>query len=59
MPGAPDLKITEGTLRFENVHFTYTGATHPTLDGISFEARAGQTIGIVGVPAVASPRSPI
>ncbi len=50
VPGARDLEITDGTLRFENVHFTYPGATHKTLDGVSFEARAGQTIGIVGVP---------
>jgi ATP-binding cassette subfamily B protein len=49
-PGVPDLEVTDGTLRFENVRFTYEGATHPTLDGVSFEARAGQTIGIVGAP---------
>jgi ATP-binding cassette subfamily B multidrug efflux pump len=49
-PGVPDLKVTDGTLRFEDVHFTYDGATHPTLNGISFEGRAGQTIGIVGAP---------
>jgi ATP-binding cassette subfamily B protein len=49
-PGVPDLKVTEGTLRFEDVRFTYEGATHPTLDGVTFEARAGQTIGIVGAP---------
>jgi ATP-binding cassette subfamily B multidrug efflux pump len=49
-PGVPDLVVTQGTLRFEDVHFTYPGATHPTLDGVSFEARAGQTIGIVGAP---------
>lgn len=49
-PGATELTVTNGTLRFEDVHFTYPGATHPTLDGVSFEARAGQTIGIVGAP---------
>lgn len=49
-PGVPDLEVTEGTLRFEDVCFTYPGATHPTLDGVCFEARAGQTIGIVGAP---------
>ncbi|QQR37681.1 ABC transporter ATP-binding protein [Devosia oryziradicis] len=49
-PGVPDLKVTDGTLRFEDVRFTYEGATHPTLNGITFEARAGQTIGIVGAP---------
>ncbi|KQX35375.1 multidrug ABC transporter [Devosia sp. Root436] len=49
-PGVPELKISEGTLRFEDVRFTYDGATHSTLNGVSFEARAGQTIGIVGAP---------
>lgn len=48
--GATELKITKGTLRFEDVHFTYPGASHPTLNGVSFEAHAGQTIGIVGAP---------
>ncbi|WP_084620266.1 ABC transporter ATP-binding protein [Devosia chinhatensis] len=50
LPGAVPLKVTEGTLRFEDVHFTYPGASHPTLNGVSFEARMGQTIGVVGAP---------
>jgi len=49
-PGAKDLVVTEGTLRFEDVRFTYPGNTEPTLRGVSFEARKGQTIGIVGPP---------
>lgn len=49
-PGATDLKIDKGVLRFEDVHFSYPGASVPALNGISFEARAGQTIGIVGAP---------
>ena len=49
-PGAVPLAVSEGTLRFDNVGFTYPGAAHPTLSGISFTARAGQTIGIVGAP---------
>jgi len=49
-PGAVPLKITQGTLRFEDVHFTYPGASHSTLNGVSFEGRMGQTIGIVGAP---------
>lgn len=49
-PGATDLTIDKGTLRFTDVRFTYPGATHATLDGVSFEARAGQTVGIVGAP---------
>lgn len=50
-PGAKDLVITEGTLRFDNVDFRYPGANdNLVLSGISFEARRGQTIGIVGPP---------
>jgi len=49
-PRATDLAVGKGTLRFNDVRFTYPGATHPTLDGVSFEAKAGQTVGIVGAP---------
>lgn len=49
-PGAKPLEVSGGILRFEDVHFTYAGAKHPTLTGVSFEAHAGETIGIVGPP---------
>jgi len=50
-PGAKPLKVTEGTLRFENVDFAYPSAPfRPVLSGVSFEARKGQTIGFVGKP---------
>ncbi len=48
---ARDLEVTEGTLRFDNVSFAYPGAdTKTVLDGVSFEAHKGETIGIVGPP---------
>lgn len=48
---AKDLVINKGVLKFDNVSFTYPGTgPHKTLDGISFEAHAGQTIGFVGAP---------
>jgi ATP-binding cassette subfamily B protein len=46
-PGAPDLKVAAGVVRFENVEFRYDAA-RPILRGVSFEAPAGHTIAIVG-----------
>lgn len=49
-PGAPAVVLTDRCLKFEDVHFTYPGTDRPTLRGISFDARKGETIGIVGPP---------
>ena len=35
--------------RFEDVSFTYPGATRPTIDGLTLEIRPGETLAIVGV----------
>ncbi len=49
--GAEDLKISNGVLRFESVDFSYIVADgRPALKHISFEARRGETVGIVGPP---------
>ena len=37
-----------GAVRFENVEFSYAGSPRPALDGISFDARPGETVGIIG-----------
>jgi ATP-binding cassette, subfamily B, multidrug efflux pump len=50
-PDARPLEITEGTLRFENVTFAYPGSEErPILRNVSFEARKGETIAIIGPP---------
>ncbi len=46
-PGAGDLVVTSGAVRFEDVHFHYD-PDRPILRGVSFEAPAGHTIAIVG-----------
>ena len=51
-PGAKDLALTEGVVRFENVDFSYPtwAKDDRTLAGIDLEARPGKMIGIVGPP---------
>ncbi len=46
-PGAPALVVEEGTIRFEDVHFSYEPARE-ILKGISFEVPANKTVAIVG-----------
>ncbi|MEL6477396.1 MAG: ABC transporter ATP-binding protein [Pseudomonadota bacterium] len=47
-PGAPDLIVTRGDVRFENVHFAYEGDRRRALDGMSLHAPAGQVTALVG-----------
>jgi ATP-binding cassette subfamily B protein len=50
-PNAPDLLLTQGKVRFENVSFSYQGeGALPVLNGIDFEVYPGKVIGIVGPP---------
>ena len=42
------LQDVKGTLRFDNVSFTFDGADSPVLSNISFEAEAGKTTAIIG-----------
>jgi ATP-binding cassette subfamily B protein len=46
-PGAPALRISAGSVRFDNVSFAYE-PDRPILKGISFEVPAGRTIAVVG-----------
>lgn len=48
-PGAAELAAdAENAVCFDNVTFTYRGAAAPSLTDISFTARTGETIGIIG-----------
>ena len=42
------LQDVKGTLKFDNVSFTFDGADNPVLSNISFEAEAGKTTAIIG-----------
>ena len=42
------LQDVKGTLKFDNVSFTFYGADSPVLSNISFEAEAGKTNAIIG-----------
>ena len=58
-PGAKDLVLTDGALRFESVDFAYMDeyGDEQVLTNVSFEARPGHTIGIVGPPGSGNPPS--
>lgn len=46
-PGAPDLVVRGGEIRFEGVEFSYA-ASDPVLRGVDFVAPAGRTTAIIG-----------
>ena len=46
-PGASDLQVREGVVRFESVDFGYEAA-RPILRGLSFEIPAGRKVAVVG-----------
>src|SRR5437588_2768745 len=47
VPGARPLVVTSGSLRFEDVRFSYE-PERPILKGLTFEVPAGKTVAIVG-----------
>ncbi|WP_026380947.1 ABC transporter ATP-binding protein [Afifella pfennigii] len=48
MPGAPDLMVRGGEIRFENVRFHY-GRPSGVIEDLSLTVRPGERIGLVGV----------
>ena len=51
-PGAVELAVGDGIVRFENVSFSYSSkdGVLPVLHDVSFEMRPGKTVGLVGPP---------
>lgn len=48
-PDAAEMPRAKGHVRFEDVHFSYA-ERQPALQGISFEARPGQVVALLGAP---------
>src|SRR5215212_10356338 len=47
-PGAIQLPEVKGQVRFEHVTFRYFGGGEPVLNNVSFEAKPGETIALLG-----------
>jgi ATP-binding cassette subfamily B multidrug efflux pump len=47
-PDAIELPSVEGEVRFENVTFRYFGGGSPVLDNVTFDARPGERIALLG-----------
>ncbi|MGX4686396.1 ABC transporter ATP-binding protein [Vagococcus sp. JNUCC 83] len=48
LPETKSSKIKNGSVRFEEVSFTYVGDDKPTLKDVSFDVHHGMSVGIVG-----------
>jgi ATP-binding cassette, subfamily B, multidrug efflux pump len=48
LPGAVQLPPVRGNVNFENVTFTYIGSNEPVLKNVSFTAKAGETVALLG-----------
>lgn len=47
-PNAAKLPAVKGDVKFDNVTFRYFGGGDPVLQGVSFEAKPGETIALLG-----------
>jgi ATP-binding cassette subfamily B protein len=47
-PNATKLPAVKGDVKFENVTFRYVGGGEPVLKNVSFEAKSGETIALLG-----------
>ena len=47
-PNAAKLPAVSGDVKFENVTFRYVGGGEPVLKNVSFEAKSGETIALLG-----------
>jgi ATP-binding cassette subfamily B multidrug efflux pump len=47
LPGAPELRVTQGAIRFEDVSFGY-GTARGVLHGLSLDVAPGERIGLIG-----------
>ena len=47
-PGATELKEIKGNVKFDNVTFRYFKGGEPVLNRVSFEAKPGQTVALLG-----------
>ncbi|CAI4214346.1 unnamed protein product [Parascedosporium putredinis] len=48
VPEAADLRLTRGTIEFQNTSFAYGGKEKPALDDVSFTIEGGKTLALVG-----------